>query len=54
MRVVETGTARCPRCMTHTEYRFLDEGDGALHYEVACDSCGNVYSEVTGVSAPAA
>lgn len=53
-KTVETGTARCPRCMVHTEYRFLDRGDDTLLYEVDCTACGHVYSEVTGAAAPAA
>ncbi len=54
--VVERGTARCPRCMTLTDYRFLEEDGGLLRYEVACKPCDNVYSELCSapVEAPAA
>lgn len=45
--VLECGTARCPRCMTYSEYRFLDHGDGTVEYEVRCHACAHVHSEVT-------
>jgi uncharacterized Zn finger protein len=47
---VEQGHARCPRCMAWAEYRFLERGDDRLEYQVQCDACGNVHSEVTVVS----
>jgi len=47
---VESGRARCPRCMAWAEYRFLDLGDNRLEYEVQCKACGHVHSEVTVVS----
>lgn len=47
MEPVECGSARCPRCMTYAEYRFLDRGDGTLEYEVRCHACAHVHSEVT-------
>ena len=43
--VVERGAARCPRCMALTDYRFYESDGGVLRYEVACQPCGNVYSE---------
>ena len=46
---VESGRARCPRCMAWAEYRFLDHGDNRLEYEVQCGACGHVHSEVTVV-----
>jgi hypothetical protein len=36
--------------MAWAEYRFLDHGDNKLEYEVKCDACGHVHSEVTVVS----
>jgi hypothetical protein len=54
MKPVETGTARCPRCMALTGYQFFDRGDGTLSYEVRCGVCGNVYIEVTEVPAASA
>lgn len=47
---VESGRARCPRCMAWAEYRFLDHGDNKLEYEVQCATCGHVHSEVNIVS----
>ncbi|WP_181159202.1 hypothetical protein [Mycobacterium shigaense] len=47
---VERGRARCPRCMSWAEYRFLDRGDDTLEYQVQCGSCGNVHSEVSAVA----
>jgi phage FluMu protein Com len=49
MKVIERGTARCPRCMTLAEYQFFDRGDDTLSYEVRCDACKNVYVEITEV-----
>jgi uncharacterized Zn finger protein len=50
MTTVEQGRARCPRCATWAEYRFLEIGDAKLKYEVRCGTCGHVHSEVTAVS----
>ncbi len=52
MTTVEQGRARCPRCAAWAEYRFLESGDDTLKYEVRCDTCGHVHSEVTPVSTP--
>lgn len=41
--VVERGTARCPRCMTQTNYCFREGDGGLLRYEVSCQPCGFVY-----------
>jgi uncharacterized Zn finger protein len=46
---IESGRTRCPRCMAWTEYRFVDPGDNKLEYEVRCESCGNIHSEVTAM-----
>lgn len=46
---IEHGRARCPRCMAWAQYRFL-ERDDKLEYQVQCDACGNLYSEVTAAS----
>lgn len=46
---VERGRARCPRCMAWAEYRFLEWGEDRLEYQVQCDACGHVHSEVTVV-----
>ncbi|OBA58399.1 hypothetical protein A5647_21245 [Mycobacterium sp. 1100029.7] len=54
MRAVEQGRTRCPRCAAWTEYRFLEIGSDKLEYEVRCDGCGHVHSEVTPVSPAAA
>lgn len=54
MKAVESGTARCPRCMALTGYKFFDRGDDTLLYEVRCESCSNVYTEVTVVPAASA
>jgi hypothetical protein len=54
MTAVESGTARCPRCMALTGYQFFDRG-ATLLYEVRCTACSNVYTEVTELAAaPAA
>ncbi|MDT5114616.1 MAG: hypothetical protein QOE30_355 [Mycobacterium sp.] len=50
MTTVEQGRARCPRCATWAEYRFLEIGDAKLKYEVRCGTCGHVHAEVTAVS----
>jgi hypothetical protein len=39
--------------MAFSEYRFVDRGDNTLEYEVRCESCGNIHSEVTGTSTAA-
>jgi hypothetical protein len=44
---VESGRTRCPRCAAWTDYRFLEHGGNKLEYEVRCDACGNVHSEIT-------
>lgn len=44
---VERGSARCPRCMAWAQYRFLERDHHRLEYQVRCDVCGNLYSEVT-------
>ena len=55
MAAIEQGRARCPRCAAFAEYRFFEIGGDKLEYEVRCDTCGHVHSEVTPVSAnPAA
>jgi uncharacterized Zn finger protein len=55
MAAIEQGRARCPRCAAFAEYRFLEIGGDKLEYQVHCDACGHVHSEVTPVSAnPAA
>jgi len=36
--------------MAWTEYRFDDRGADKLEYEVRCESCGNIHSEVTVIS----
>lgn len=46
---VERGRARCPRCMAWAEYRFLEWGEDRLEYQVQCDACGHLHSEVTVV-----
>lgn len=43
--VVEKGAARCPRCMAMVGYRFY-EHDDQIVYEVSCQPCGHVHSEV--------
>lgn len=44
---VESGRTRSPRCMVWADYRFLDRGDNTLEYQVPCQACGNLHSEVT-------
>ncbi|MCP9271863.1 hypothetical protein [Mycolicibacterium arenosum] len=46
-KTVEFGVARCPRCMVHAEYRFLDLGNGTVEYQVRCGACQHVHSELT-------
>jgi hypothetical protein len=36
--------------MAWADYRFLDRGDNTLEYEVQCEACGNLHSEVTVLS----
>jgi transposase-like protein len=45
MVVVESGSARCPRCMAPAVYRFHESVDGLIRYEVSCQLCGNAYFE---------
>lgn len=33
--------------MAWAQYRFLERDDHTLEYQVDCDACGNLYSEVT-------
>ncbi len=43
--------------MAWAQYRFLERDDDKLEYQVHCDACGNLYSEVTAgptVTTPAA
>ena len=40
--------------MALSGYQFFDREDGALLYEVRCDACGNVYTEITSVPAASA
>ncbi|WP_269203960.1 hypothetical protein [Mycobacterium colombiense] len=43
--------------MAWAQYRFLERDDDRLEYQVHCDACGNLYSEVTiaaSVTTPAA
>jgi hypothetical protein len=43
--------------MAWAQYSFLERDDDKLEYQVSCDACGNLYSEVTIAStatAPAA
>jgi uncharacterized Zn finger protein len=51
---VECGRTRCPRCMAWAQYQFLDRGNNVLEYEVRCEACGNVHSEVNVLSTSAA
>ncbi|MGD9622740.1 MAG: hypothetical protein AB7G47_15790 [Mycolicibacterium sp.] len=47
--VVESGLARCPRCVSVADYVFIESGTGrqygALRYEVRCRKCGEYYGE---------
>jgi hypothetical protein len=57
MSVVERGAARCPRCMAMADYRFYEDDQRLVHYEVSCTPCGNVHSELCSpplVESPAA
>jgi hypothetical protein len=47
---VENGRTRCPRCMAWAQYQFFERDDDKLEYQVHCDGCGNLYSEVTAAS----
>jgi hypothetical protein len=33
--------------MALAQYSFLERDDDKLEYQVRCDACGNLYSEVT-------
>jgi hypothetical protein len=33
--------------MAWAQYRFIERDDDKLEYQVHCDACGNLYSEVT-------
>jgi uncharacterized Zn finger protein len=35
--------------MAWAEYQFLERGNDKLEYQVRCDDCGHVHSEVTVV-----
>ena len=39
--------------MAWAKYQFLDLGDNKLEYQVQCESCDHVHSEVTVVAAAA-
>ena len=47
--VVESGLARCPRCVSVADYVFIESGSGrepgGLRYEVRCRKCGEYYGE---------
>lgn len=47
--VVESGLARCPRCVSVADYVFIESGSGRecgdLRYEVRCRKCGEHYGE---------
>ena len=47
--VVESGLARCPRCVSVADYVFIETGSGrecgGLRYEVRCRKCGEYYGE---------
>jgi hypothetical protein len=32
--------------MAMADYRFMEDDDRLVHYEVSCGPCGNVHSEV--------
>lgn len=36
--------------MAWAQYRFLERDGDELEYQVHCDACGNLYSEVTVAS----
>ncbi|WP_278185190.1 hypothetical protein [Mycobacterium mantenii] len=36
--------------MAWAQYRFLERDADKLEYQVHCDACGNLYSEVTVAS----
>lgn len=39
--------------MAWAQYSFLERDDDKLEYQVRCDACGNLYSEVTIAAAAA-
>jgi hypothetical protein len=47
--VVESGLARCPRCVSVADYVFIETASGreygGLRYEVRCRKCGEYYGE---------
>ncbi|MGB0436288.1 MAG: hypothetical protein ACPGVY_03395 [Mycobacterium sp.] len=47
--VVESGLARCPRCVAVADYVFIETRSGreygGLRYEVRCRKCGECYGE---------
>lgn len=47
--VVESGLARCPRCVSVADYVFIETASGreygGLRYEVRCRKCGGYYGE---------
>jgi hypothetical protein len=47
--VVERGSARCPHCVAVADYTFIESGRNVVRYEVHCQSCGEVYSEVNSL-----
>jgi hypothetical protein len=48
--VVERGSARCPLCVAVADYAFIESGLDTVRYEVHCQSCGQVYSEVNSLA----
>jgi hypothetical protein len=36
--------------MAWAQYQFFERDDDKLEYQVRCDECGNLYSEVTVAS----
>lgn len=48
--VVERGSARCPHCVAIADYAFIESGPDVVRYEVNCQSCGQVYSEVNSLA----
>lgn len=47
--IVESGLARCPRCVSVADYVFIESRSGreyrGLRYEVRCRKCGEHYGE---------
>jgi hypothetical protein len=52
MGVVERGSARCPRCVAVAKYAFIEAEPDVVRYEVHCQACGEVYSEVNSLAPP--